>query len=113
MLRWVCLALFEIVGWSLQTHLSEGIAKDGSNLSGVSAVCSWEDEKGRRGGGAVVADLPSLLTAVGGTPSQDGGELELLRTTTLDKVHLTFNQESGRLILLALRYSPPSLPRGD
>lgn len=75
-------------------------------MSGVSAVCSWEDEHGRRGGGAVMGDLPSLLPVVGGTTRQDGVggvEVELLRTTTLEKVHLTFNLESGRLILLALR----------
>lgn len=53
-----------------------------------------------------MGDLPSLLPVVGGTTRQDGVggvEVELLRTTTLEKVHLTFNLESGRLILLALR----------
>ena len=53
-----------------------------------------------------MADLPSFLPAVGGASRQEGAggmTVELLRTTTLDRVHLTFNLESGRLVLLALR----------
>lgn len=60
-----------------------------------------------------MADLPSFLPAVGGgaMPNGAGGvEIELLRTTTLDSVRLSFNLESGQLILLALRYPLGTLP---
>lgn len=89
--------------------LDKGIAEDGSNLSGVSAVCSWEDGAGRKAAGAAIL-ANGVEPAVTGVPNLVGNAeeagpvvLELLRTQTLDSVHLCFNLESGRLILLALR----------
>ena len=92
-----------------KTILDRGIAEDGSNLSGVSAVCSWEDGAGRKAAGAATL-TNGIVPAVTGVPNltdtaEEVGpvEVELLRTQTLDVVHLSFNLESGRLILLALR----------
>ena len=92
-----------------KTILDKGIAEDGSNLSGVSAVCSWEDGAGRKAAGAATL-ANGIVPAITGVPNTAGNaeeaeavEVELLRTQTLDAVHLSFNLESGRLILLALR----------
>ena len=91
-----------------QMLLKKGIAEEGSSLSGVSAVCSWEDGLGRKAAGAIVSDLPGggSVAAVGCVAHGGNGgmELELLRTQTLDSVHLDFNLEAGKLILLALRF---------
>lgn len=89
--------------------LKRGIAEDGSSLSGVSAVCSWEDGQGRKAAGTIVTDLPGMGPNVpmvaGIAHGQSGSDttLELLRTQTLDKVNLLFNYEAAKLIYLALR----------
>lgn len=90
--------------------MTKGIAEDGSTLSGVSAVCSWEDGMGRKAAGAIVTDLPGMgpgVAMVGGVAHGGGGgdtTMELLRTQTLDCVDLLFNFEAAKLIFLALRY---------
>ena len=74
---------------------------DGSDLSGVSAVCSWEDKEGH--------PAPSLGGKANSPMSNDRGsmtELELTRTTVLDSVHLKFNMEAALLLPLAIRYVP-------
>ena len=77
-------------------------------MSGVSAVCSWEDGAGRKAAGTIITDLPGMegTAIVGGVTHGERGastELELLRTQTLDHVDMLFNWEAGKLILLALR----------
>ena len=83
-------------------------------MSGVSAVCSWADGSGRKAAGAVVTDIPNSgrgpVASIGCvTHGENGLELELLRTQTLGTVHLEYNLEAGKLILLALRYGNESM----
>lgn len=85
----------------------KGISQDGSSLSGVSAICSWEDGLGRKAAGTIITDLPGME----GVPPTVGGvahgevdmTIELLRTQTLDQVNLLFNLEAAKLVLLALK----------
>ena len=75
----------------------------------MSAVCSWADGSGKKAAGAIVTDIPNSgrgpMASVGCVPHGENGlELELLRTHTLNSVHLEYNLEAGKLILLALRY---------
>ena len=89
----------------LQVIVEEGVTRDGSHLSGVSAVCSWEDQLGRPGS----AFIPGHMTNGGEhvTPADQSetgmGAAELLHTVTLDKVHLKFNMEAAKLLPLAIR----------
>lgn len=71
-------------------------------------MCSWSDGSGRKAGGAIV-DIPNNgrgpVASVGCVTHGEGGlELELLRTQTHDCIHLEYNLEAGKLILLALRF---------
>lgn len=77
---------------------------DGSDLSGVSAVCSWEDKEGR-------PESALSLGGVANTPTTNGSvtELELTNTTALDSVHVKFNMEAALLLPLAIRYDPYSI----
>ncbi|XP_067657154.1 suppressor of fused homolog [Haliotis asinina] len=153
--------IFEIEP-SLQETVDHGIETEGSNLSGVSSRCSWEEpgdpdahsnyndddkenrlvEIDRRGSGDVdrriITDYESeqikatlkkgLSNSRSNVPSHGGkddeydhrnqnssrkesfdstvsseGPTELIRTRTLDAVHLKFNLEAGSLLPLALR----------
>ena len=50
---------------SPQVCVEEGVERDGSSLSGVSAVCQWEDSHGRPGLGLTLLEVRSasmLLT---------------------------------------------------
>jgi len=84
------------------------VYQDGSNLSGVSGVCSWEDADGIVGIGNVPdsslapAPLPEVHQL---PPAEDNGcvAAELIRTRTLDFIHIKFNKESGLLLPLVLR----------
>lgn len=79
--------------------MEQGITEDGSDLSGVSAVCSWEDRKGH--------PAPAVLQegVVNSSMCNRGGvELELTGTTQLDTVHMNFNLEAASLLPLAIRY---------
>ena len=89
----------------MQVVVEEGVAKNGSHLSGVSAVCSWEDQLGRPGS----AFLPGHMTNgdTHGIRSESGVAAELLNTVTLDKVHVKFNVEAARLLPLAIRFLTP------
>ncbi|XP_003382357.1 PREDICTED: suppressor of fused homolog [Amphimedon queenslandica] len=88
--------------------LQKGITEEGSCLSGVSAVCSWEDGAGRKAGGAIVTDLPGMgpsISVVGSVAphgAEGGTTMELLRTQCLNYVELSFNFEAAKLLFLAL-----------
>lgn len=82
------------------------MAKEGSQLSGVSAVCGWEDQLGRPGSAFIPGHMTNGDDHV--TPadqSESGlGATELLHTITLEKVHIKFNIEAANLLPLAIRY---------
>ena len=63
--------------------VDEGVAKDGSLLSGVSALCGWEQH----------------------SPALSSVEQELVHTVHLQSVHLTFNMEALQLWPLAIRWA--------
>lgn len=75
-------SLFEAVPGA-RVLVDEGVESEGSLLSGVSALCWWEDGQGC-GHGAYV-------------------ESELCEAVTLDKVHLKFNKKALQLLPLAIR----------
>ncbi|ETE73185.1 Suppressor of fused-like protein, partial [Ophiophagus hannah] len=99
----------------LQDRVDKGIETDGSNLSGVSAKCAWDDlsrppeddedsrnteqirETLRRG---LEINSKPILPPIS-TQRQNG--LNTDRAPQLESVHLKFNQESGALIPLCLR----------
>ena len=74
-------------------------------MSGVSAVCSWEDQLGRPG----TAFIPGHMTngddyMTPADQSESGlAAAELLHTVTLEKVHIKFNLEAANLLPLAIR----------
>ena len=85
-----------------QSIIDQGVSEDGSNLSGVSAVCSWEDKLGRPGS---ALPLPSGAIMNGHMPAIDQSEsVELVGMTTLKEIHMKFNLEAAHLIPLALRW---------
>ncbi|PSN35218.1 Suppressor of fused [Blattella germanica] len=148
-----------------QEEVEKGIETDGSNLSGVSARCSWADvnvqqltsvEGHAQGEGGVLREGPSndpslldvphiseqdslqikmalkkgllnskpVLPPIGKTSELDSNDnpykretfdsgasnelgvlesTELLRSKTLEGLHLTFNQEAGSILPLAVR----------
>ena len=89
--------------------MDEGVCREGSNLSGVSGVCSWEDADGVVGIGIMadsnLAHAPPLPEVHQLPPADDDGcvAAELIRTRTLDFVHIKFNKESGSLLPLVLK----------
>lgn len=88
--------------------VDEGVCREGSNLSGVSGVCSWEDAEGMVGIGGVADSslVPAPLPEVHQLPPADDNgcvAAELIRTRTLDFVHVKFNKESGSLLPLVLK----------
>ena len=44
-----------------QACVEEGVGRDGSNLSGVSAVCQWKDSSGHFGPGHVMPEVGGAL----------------------------------------------------
>lgn len=74
-------SLFEAVP-EARVLVDEGVELEGSLLSGVSALCWWEDSQG------------CGHTSV---------ESQLCEAVTLDKVHLKFNMEALQLLPLAIR----------
>lgn len=78
--------------------MDEGIRLDGSNLSGVSAVCTWEDRDSQSPSSDTT---PTTLTMEVADPTSG----ELLRTASLEQVLLRFNVEAARLLPLAIRYA--------
>ncbi len=73
--------------------VEEGVATEGSQLSGVSALCGWEH------------DAPAIYSIV---------EQELVQSVPIQNVHLQFNMEALQLWPLAIRlvttYSPTYRP---
>ncbi|KAJ8317173.1 hypothetical protein KUTeg_005077 [Tegillarca granosa] len=109
----------------LQEQVDQGIETEGSNLSGVNSKCSWE-EPGDLGDDFYNEDDKENILNVDRRGSQDEslpeisdfaiteishgnshlivrGPNELLRTRSLEAVHLKFNLEAGSLLPLALR----------
>lgn len=76
-------SLFEVRPDS-RVLVEEGVELEGSLLSGVSAICGWQDNYGR--------------------PHTDSSlEPELCPVTQLENVHLTFNMEAVQLWPLAIK----------
>ena len=82
------------------------MAKDGSHLSGVSAVCSWEDQLGRPGSAFIPGHMTNGDDHVAPVDQSECGldAAELLHTVMLDKVHLKFNVEAANLLPMAIRF---------
>lgn len=77
-------SLFEAMPDS-RALVDEGVVREGSLLSGVSAQCGWEGEQANE------------------TPSRQQ-EAELCQTIPLNRVHLKFNMEALQLLPLTIRY---------
>ena len=75
---------------SLQAVVEEGVAQDGSNLSGVSTMCDWKEEKEKEeekeeGGG-------------GGDHKESDG------VVAISHLHLQLTLEAVALLPLAIKY---------
>ncbi|RXM99517.1 Suppressor of fused-like [Acipenser ruthenus] len=120
---------FGLLTFLQQERVDKGIETDGSNLSGVSAKCAWEDlsrppddEDDSRS--ICVGSQPRRLSDKAEVAAQEAVcslqcwsrkdslesessaaivPHELVRTRQLESVHLQFNQESGTLIPLCLK----------
>lgn len=66
--------------------VDEGVEREGSQLSGVSAQCRWEGESAQLSTAHAIQQ-----------------EAELCQTVPLDKVHLKFNIEALQLWPLGIR----------
>ena len=80
-------SVFEMLPDS-RTIVEEGVEREGSLLSGVSAVCSWQDNHGHPS-----SDLSAELSM----------DSELCPIDSLEMVHLTFNKEAVRLWPLVIK----------
>ncbi|KAK9509233.1 hypothetical protein O3M35_006589 [Rhynocoris fuscipes] len=91
-----------------------GIETDGSNLSGVTASCSWTENCEIKAYGGFDGSKEYEDTVQCGSGKEnltcdgqsfDGGleSKELMPNKVLESLHLTFNLESGSLLPLALR----------
>ena len=67
--------------------MEEGWSHDGSNLSGVSVECDWEDENEAQGGRKVDGD----------------GDMELQTIQVLNELHLQLTMEAVCLLPLAIK----------
>ena len=74
-------------------------------MSGVSAVCSWEDQLGRPGSAFIPGHMTNGDDYVTPADQSESGlaAAELLHTVTLEKVHIKFNLEVANLLPLAIR----------
>ena len=73
----------ETLKCSLQAVVEEGVAQDGSNLSGVSTVCDWSEE-GEGGGGDDHKESDGVVT--------------------ISHLHLHLTLEAVALLPLAIKY---------
>ncbi|ESO96856.1 hypothetical protein LOTGIDRAFT_159604 [Lottia gigantea] len=111
----------------LQETVDQGIEQEGSNLSGVSNRCSWEEPDSEQIKATLTKGLSTshnnLHNPLRSENTRDNeshpntnqsrkesfdstvseGPAELTRTRTLDAIHLKFNLEAGLLLPLALR----------
>ena len=78
-------SLFEAMPGS-RALVDEGVEREGSQMSGVSAQCRWEGELDQHS-----------------TAPNTHQEAELCQTIPLDKVHLMFNMEALQLWPLGIR----------
>lgn len=65
--------------------VEEGWSRDGSNLSGVSVECDWEDEGENQGG-------------------RKDGDMELQTVQVLSELHLQLTMEAVCLLPLAIKW---------
>ena len=74
-------------------------------MSGVSAVCSWEDQLGRPGSAFIPGHMTNGDDYMTPADQSESGlaAAELLHTVTLEKVHIKFNLEAANLLPLAIR----------
>ncbi|XP_065156532.1 suppressor of fused homolog [Atheta coriaria] len=101
-------------------ELERGFELEGSNLSGVSARCSWSDGREKRKDGRITEEeSEQIKTAlqkglqssnISNNKCDDVREssamlesTELLHVKKLDGIHLVFNLEAGSLLPLAIR----------
>eukprot|EP00731_Ephydatia_muelleri_P009014 Em0004g1352a len=82
--------------------VQEGVRREGSNLSGVSAMCAWEDADGRPGTGLVNTDLDALGNGLL-QPHQGAAEIELMSIRPLEYVHIKLNLEAANVLPLAIQ----------
>lgn len=92
-------SIFEL-DMNAQEEFERGFEVEGSNLSGVSARCSWAEQD--------TSTLPHLKDGNDcedeTNPKQGLQEsAELMHIKKLDGVHLVFNLEAGSLLPLAIR----------
>ena len=100
-------SLFEVDA-SAQDRIREGVAKEGSNWTGVSGMCAWEDpddlagywQKEREQNNE---EVPPPMTHQPNVPLLEGQVQSLLRERTFEEMHIKFNMESGSVLPLALR----------
>ena len=101
--------IFEI-DKSATGKVKEGMEKEGSNLSGVSGLCLWEDPSDNEEEEPIINTPtvqqqqqttlnPSILEA----GLQGNVQLELMPSRTLQEVHMKFNLEAGSLLPLCLK----------
>ncbi|OQV17904.1 Suppressor of fused-like protein [Hypsibius exemplaris] len=92
--------------FELDSHLAlsvqDGINRDGSDLSGVSCSCRWTEirrhKHSRSGRSLSLSDTNQIRAALqNGLADNDPSHIKFL-----DSVHLSFNQEAGSLLGLAL-----------
>ncbi|CAH1389820.1 unnamed protein product [Nezara viridula] len=105
------MSMFELDPNSSQL-VKEGIEKDGSNLSGVAAVCSWKESREIEEDkyGEIVENSSSNNKyssfshgCSNSWQQEDFESTELLQKKNLENVMLTFNYESGKLLPSVIR----------
>ena len=100
-------SVFEVDA-SAQDRIREGVAKEGSNLTGVSGMCAWEDPDDLAGYWQKETEqnheeVPPPMTRQPNIPLLEGEVQSLLRERTFEEMHIKFNLESGSVLPLALR----------
>jgi suppressor of fused-like protein len=99
-------SVFEIDA-SAQDRVREGVAKEGSNLTGVTGLCAWEDPDDFAGTWLKDTQQSTEEPTVPGHradfPLLEGEVQSLLRERMFEDMHIQLNLESGSLLPLALR----------
>ena len=101
-------SVFEIDA-SAQDRVREGVAKEGSNLTGVTGLCAWEDPDDFAGTWLKDTQQSTEEPTVPGHradfPLLEGEVQSLLRERLFEDMHIQLNLESGSLLPLALRFA--------
>jgi len=100
---------------SVHDEIAEGIKTDGSNLCGISATCSWEETDNKGDTASCFKSVEDSMNNLRIIRSKERktdivmncrqSELssELAEKKFIEKVHLTFNLEAGRLLPFVLK----------